>query len=379
MRAQLEHVRVSDCMHHGILSCSGDAPLGEVAGMMAKHRVHAVAVTNGDGRRVVAIVSDLDVAAAAATGRSRPAGGGCHRAADDLRERADASRGASDGRARCLAPGGGRRGERIPVGILSTLDIAVLSRGRDDRGVAPVATLDLARTQFGVTTLFHFIFVPMSIGLAAFVALCQTQHYRTGREVYLRMTNFWGKFMLISMAIGVVTGIVQEFQFGMNWSLYSTYVGDIFGAPLAIEGLIAFFLESTFLGLWIFGWDRLSPKLHLACALDRVDRHDDLGLLHPRRELVDAAPGRLRSTTSRTGRAEGHLRRAHQLDRAARLPAHDLSAPSPTGGMLVSESARSCSLRGNAQRGRPQSLRMALPISSSRCWRRWSSATGRRG
>ncbi|HEY5187780.1 MAG TPA: cytochrome ubiquinol oxidase subunit I [Solirubrobacteraceae bacterium] len=126
--------------------------------------------------------------------------------------------------------------------------------------------LDLARTQFGVTTLFHFIFVPMSIGLAFFVAVCQTMHYRTGRDVYLRMTRFWGKFMLISMAIGVVTGIVQEFQFGMNWSQYSRYVGDIFGAPLAMEGLLAFFLESTFLGLWIFGWGRLSPKLHLMCA-----------------------------------------------------------------------------------------------------------------
>jgi cytochrome d ubiquinol oxidase subunit I len=129
-----------------------------------------------------------------------------------------------------------------------------------------VTTLDLARSQFGITTLFHFIFVPMSIGLATFVAVCQTQHYRTGRDVYLRMTRFWGKFMLISMAIGVVTGIVQEFQFGMNWSQYSRYVGDIFGAPLAMEGLIAFFLESTFLGLWLFGWGRLSPKLHLACA-----------------------------------------------------------------------------------------------------------------
>jgi cytochrome d ubiquinol oxidase subunit I len=129
-----------------------------------------------------------------------------------------------------------------------------------------MSTLDLARTQFGVTTLFHFIFVPMSIGLAAFVALCQTLHYRSGREVYRRMTRFWGRFMLISMAIGVVTGLVQEFQFGMNWSEYSKYVGDIFGAPLAMEGLIAFFLESTFLGLWIFGWGRLSPKLHLLCA-----------------------------------------------------------------------------------------------------------------
>ena len=119
-----------------------------------------------------------------------------------------------------------------------------------------MTTLDLARTQFGVTTLFHFIFVPMSIGMAVFVATCQTLHYRTGKEVYLRMTRFWGKFLLISLAIGVVTGIVQEFQFGMNWSQYSRYVGDIFGAPLAMEALIAFFLESTFIGLWLFGWGR---------------------------------------------------------------------------------------------------------------------------
>ncbi len=118
--------------------------------------------------------------------------------------------------------------------------------------------------QFGITTLFHFIFVPMSIGLATWVAFCQTRWYRTGDEVYLRMTRFWGKLMLISLAIGVVTGIVQEFQFGMNWSQYSRYVGDIFGAPLAMEGLAAFFLESTFIGLWLFGWNKLSPKLHLA-------------------------------------------------------------------------------------------------------------------
>ena len=125
-------------------------------------------------------------------------------------------------------------------------------------------TLELARLQFGITTLFHFIFVPMSIGLVAWVAYCQTRYYRSGDEVYLRMTRFWGKFMLISLAIGVVTGIVQEFQFGMNWSEYSRYVGDIFGAPLAMEGLAAFFLESTFIGLWIFGWGKLSPKVHLA-------------------------------------------------------------------------------------------------------------------
>ena len=129
-----------------------------------------------------------------------------------------------------------------------------------------MTTLELARLQFGITTLFHFIFVPLSIGLAFWVAYCQTRWHRSGDETYLRMTRFWGKLMLISFAIGVVTGIVQEFQFGMNWSQYSRYVGDVFGAPLAMEGLAAFFLESTFLGLWLFGWGKLSPRVHLACV-----------------------------------------------------------------------------------------------------------------
>jgi cytochrome d ubiquinol oxidase subunit I len=124
--------------------------------------------------------------------------------------------------------------------------------------------LDLARWQFAITTVYHFFFVPITIGLSALVAMLQTAWYRTGREEYLRATKFWGKLFLINFAMGVVTGIVQEFQFGMNWSAYSRFVGDIFGAPLAIEGLLAFFLESTFLGLWIFGWDRLPKRLHLA-------------------------------------------------------------------------------------------------------------------
>jgi cytochrome d ubiquinol oxidase subunit I len=125
--------------------------------------------------------------------------------------------------------------------------------------------LELARWQFAITTIYHFFFVPVSIGMATFVACCQTAHWRTGRLVYDRMARFWGKLFLIVFALGVVTGIVQEFQFGMNWSSYSRYVGDIFGAPLAMEGLLAFFIESTFLGLWIFGRDRMSPRLHLAC------------------------------------------------------------------------------------------------------------------
>jgi cytochrome d ubiquinol oxidase subunit I len=123
--------------------------------------------------------------------------------------------------------------------------------------------LDLARWQFGIVTVYHFLFVPLTIGLSFLVALMQTAWYRTGDAKYLGMTKFWGKLFLINFAMGVVTGIVQEFQFGMNWSQYSRFVGDVFGAPLAIEGLIAFFLEATFIGLWIFGWDRLPKLAHL--------------------------------------------------------------------------------------------------------------------
>ncbi len=124
--------------------------------------------------------------------------------------------------------------------------------------------LDLARWQFGITTVYHFLFVPITIGLSFVVAGFQTVWYRRSDERYLRLTKFFGKLFLINFALGVATGIVQEFQFGMNWSDYSRFVGDIFGAPLAIEGLLAFFLESTFLGLWIFGWDRLPRRVHLA-------------------------------------------------------------------------------------------------------------------
>ncbi|GAA1309102.1 cytochrome ubiquinol oxidase subunit I [Planotetraspora silvatica] len=130
--------------------------------------------------------------------------------------------------------------------------------------------LDLARWQFGVTTVYHFLFVPLTIGLGVFVAGLQTAWYRRTRkggdgEHLLRLTKFFGKLFLINFAMGVVTGIVQEFQFGMNWSQYSIFVGDVFGAPLAMEALLAFFLESTFLGLWIFGWERLPRRVHLAC------------------------------------------------------------------------------------------------------------------
>ncbi|WP_106399640.1 cytochrome ubiquinol oxidase subunit I [Actinocorallia populi] len=121
----------------------------------------------------------------------------------------------------------------------------------------------LARLQFGVTTVYHFLFVPVTIGLSLLVAVLQTAWHRTGKERYKKAAKFWGKLFTINFALGLVTGIVQEFQFGMNWSDYSRFVGDVFGAPLAIEALLAFFLESTFLGLWIFGWDRIPRRLHL--------------------------------------------------------------------------------------------------------------------
>src|SRR3954449_563081 len=124
--------------------------------------------------------------------------------------------------------------------------------------------VDLPRIQFATTSLYHFLFVPLTLGLAPLVAVMQTLWYRTRNDAWLRLTKFFGTLLLINFAIGVATGLVQEFQFGMNWSVYSKFVGNVFGAPLAIEGLAAFFLESTFLGLWIFGWDRLSPRVHLA-------------------------------------------------------------------------------------------------------------------
>jgi cytochrome bd ubiquinol oxidase subunit I len=123
---------------------------------------------------------------------------------------------------------------------------------------------DLARWQFATTSIYHFFFVPVTIGLAFLVAILETVWVRTDNPEYKRMTRFFGTLLLINVAVGVVTGLVQEFEFGMNWSTYSKFVGGIFGAPLAMEGLAAFFLESTFLGLWLFGWDRLSKRVHLA-------------------------------------------------------------------------------------------------------------------
>ena len=128
-----------------------------------------------------------------------------------------------------------------------------------------MTNVDLARWQFGFTSVNHFLFIPITIGLAFLTALLQTAWYRGKQDDYLRLTKFFGTLLVINIAIGVVTGLVQEFQFGMNWGAYSRLVGNIFGAPLAMEGLGAFFLESTFLGLWLFGWDKLPRRVHLAC------------------------------------------------------------------------------------------------------------------
>ena len=127
-----------------------------------------------------------------------------------------------------------------------------------------MSDVDLARLQFASTSIYHFLFVPLTLGLGPLVATMQTIWHRTGNEAWLRLTRFFGTLFLINVAIGVATGLVQEFEFGMNWSVYSRFVGNVFGAPLAVEALAAFALESTFLGLWIFGWNRLSPRLHLA-------------------------------------------------------------------------------------------------------------------
>ena len=125
--------------------------------------------------------------------------------------------------------------------------------------------LDLARWQFAMTSIYHFLFVPVTIGLAFLVALLETAWYRNGDETYRKLARFFGALLLINVAVGVVTGLIQEFEFGMNWSAYSRVVGNVFGGPLAMEGLAAFFLESTFLGIWIFGWNRLSKRAHLTC------------------------------------------------------------------------------------------------------------------
>ena len=144
----------------------------------------------------------------------------------------------------------------------------------------------LSRIQFGVTTALHFLFVPLTLGMVWFVAIFQTLHYRTGEERYRRMAKFWGKLFLVNFGMGVVTGLVQEFQFGMNWSEYSRFVGDIFGALLAIETMVAFFLEAVFIGIWIFGESLQTCALIL--HLDGRHRQPFLIDLDSARQRMDA-------------------------------------------------------------------------------------------
>jgi len=127
--------------------------------------------------------------------------------------------------------------------------------------------VDLSRVQFAVTALYHFLFVPLTIGMVWLLVIMEAAYVMTGKIIYKDMTRFWGKLFGINFALGVTTGITMEFQFGTNWAYYSHYVGDVFGAPLAIEGLMAFFLESTFIGLFFFGWDRLSKQQHLMVTI----------------------------------------------------------------------------------------------------------------
>ena len=130
--------------------------------------------------------------------------------------------------------------------------------------------LDVGRWQFGITTVYHFFMVPLTLGLGMVVTYLYLRYVFTKKDEYKRMTKFWGKLYLINFIMGVATGLVQEFQFGMAWSEYSRFVGDVFGAPLAMEELFAFFVESTFLGLWIFGWNKLKPKVHAFCLFAAV-------------------------------------------------------------------------------------------------------------
>lgn len=169
-----------------------------------------------------------------------------------------------------------------------------------------VGVLSLARWQFAMTTVFHFFFVPFSIGLAFVVAIMETMYVVKKKDIYKRMAQFWGKIFLLSFAVGVVTGIIQEFQFGMNWSNYSRFMGDIFGAPLAIEALLAFFMESTFIGIWMFTWNRFKPGVHvifiwltmLGSMLSAIwILAANSFMQHPTGFEINAATGRVRMTS----------------------------------------------------------------------------------
>ena len=181
----------------------------------------------------------------------------------------------------------------------------------------------LSRLQFALTALYHFLFVPLTLGLSMILVIMEAVYVMTGREIWKRMTQFWGLLFGINFAMGVATGITMEFQFGTNWAYYSHYVGDIFGAPLAIEGLMAFFLESTFVGLFFFGWDRLSKVAHLVVTGAGGARLEPVGAVDPDRQRLDAEPGR--RAVQLPDHAHGAvlvLQRAVQSGRAGEVRAH---------------------------------------------------------
>ena len=159
--------------------------------------------------------------------------------------------------------------------------------------------VELSRLQFGLTAMYHFLFVPLTLGLSVLLAIMESVYVTTGRTIWRDMTKFWGMLFGINFAMGVATGLTMEFQFGTNWAYYSHYVGDIFGAPLAIEGLMAFFLEATFVGLFFFGWDRLSRRAASGRHLAGGARHQPLGAVDPDRQRLDAESGRRARSISR--------------------------------------------------------------------------------
>ena len=152
--------------------------------------------------------------------------------------------------------------------------------------------VSLSRLQFALTALYHFLFVPLTLGLSVLLGIMESVYVMTGRTIWRDMTKFWGMLFGINFAMGVATGITMEFQFGTNWAYYSHYVGDVFGAPLAIEGLMAFFLEATFVGLFFFGWDRLTEGAASDRHLAGGARHQPLGAVDPDRQWLDAVSGR---------------------------------------------------------------------------------------
>ena len=187
-----------------------------------------------------------------------------------------------------------------------------------------MSVLSLSRLQFAVTITFHFIFVPLTLGLSILVAWMETKYVRSGDEMYRTMAKFWGRLFLINFALGVVTGITMEFQFGMNWADYSRYVGDIFGIPLAIEATAAFFLESTFVGLWVFGWNEGLEARPSPGDLDRGHRVHSVRLLDLAGQRLDADAGRVHPA-QRPGRDRGPRGRPHQLVRLGDVCPHHRS------------------------------------------------------